>query len=67
MLPRDCSEAIKGRRTGGHWEGQSFDCGRFLLGIDCIDTYTGLKVVNLFVKKKKKRISLLQKVGWVTS
>ena len=64
MLPRDCSVAIKGRRTGGRWEGQSFDCERFLLGIDCIDTYSGLKVENLFVKKKK---SLLQKVGWVTS
>lgn len=66
MLPRDCSEAIKGRRMRGRWEGQSFDCGRFLLGIDCIDTYSGLNVENLFVKKKKF-FSLLQKVGWVTS
>lgn len=63
MLPRDCSEAIKGRRTRGRWEGQSFDCGRFLLGIDGIDTYSSLKVKNLFVKKKKIFFSVAE--GWM--
>lgn len=65
MLPRDCSVAIKGRRTGGVGKVRASIVERFLLGIDCIDTYNGLKVENLFVKKKKKSPS--QKAGWVTS
>lgn len=44
MLLKYYSEDIKGRRKGGHLEGQKFDSGRFQLAIDFIDTYSMLKV-----------------------